>query len=89
SPKVEVNNQYYAKGLNVEQKKYNVLLEQRRQIIDGIAVNQKSFHTSIFSILTFVSANYITTIITGGNMPPIFMFLFHRLVYYNFCHWSI
>ena len=75
SPKVECSNPCDTKSLDIEQEKYNVLLEQRRQIIDGIGVNQKSFHTSIFSILTFVSANYITVIFAKEPIPPIFVFL--------------
>lgn len=79
-PQVGYNNSCDTKTLNIEQEKYNVLLEQRRQIIEGIDGNKKSFHTSIFSILTFVSANYITTIIAGENMPPLLVFVAIQVV---------
>ncbi len=71
---------------DIKHENYVVLLEQRRQIINEIDGNKKSFHTAIFSILTFISANLITAIFANEKIPFVFVFLAFQVVLALACY---
>lgn len=72
--------------MNLKEEKYKTLLEQRKQIIDQIQLNNKSFHTSIFSILTVYTASYFIGMYSEDNLSLASVFIMSQITFALICY---
>lgn len=66
--------------MNVREEEYTLLLKQRDQLMASIQQTTKSFHTTVFSTLTALSAALALMFRLNQSLPPWYLFLIIQLL---------
>lgn len=65
--------------MDIRTEKYVTLLEQRKQIVAQIQMNNQSFHTAIFSILTVYTASCFVSAFCDKVLTGVFVFIISQI----------
>lgn len=66
--------------MNIREEEYTLLIKQRDQLMASIQQTTKSFHTTVFSTLTALSAALVLMFRLEQLLPPWYLFLIIQLL---------